>query len=240
MTNELKQELAAGLAQLGLSATEQQVEQLALYCDRMLEKNQVMNLTAITDPAEAMRLHLLDSAALLAAHDLAGKKIIDVGTGAGLPGMVLAILEPSAQLTLLDTLGKRVDWLGEVSRELGLVNVTTIKGRAEEVSHQKGHRDGYDGAVSRAVASLPMLAELCLPYVRAGGDFLAMKGSKAEEEAAAAETIIRTLGGSVPRLTDYRIPGTDISHRIVEIHKTKPTPKGYPRKWTKIKEAKGE
>lgn len=241
MTDQLKQELELGLTGLGLSPAPQAVERLCLYCDRLLEKNQVMNLTAITDPGEVVRLHFLDSAALLACFNLTGKKVIDVGTGAGFPGLVLKILDPTMDLTLLDTLGKRMDWLRELSGELGLTSgITFIKGRAEEVSHQKDHRDQYDAAVSRALASLPVLAELCMPYVKPGGLFLAMKGSKAQEELEAASGILARLGGTAPRLTDYQVPGTEITHRIAAINKEKPTPKGYPRKWTKIKEEKAK
>ncbi len=238
MTEQLKQTLADGLTGLGLSPTQGQIDQLALYCDRLLEKNQVMNLTAITDPADVVTLHFLDSAALLASRDFGGKKIIDVGTGGGFPGLVLKILEPTIQLTLLDTLGKRMDWLEEVSGELGLTGVTFVKGRAEEFSHKKDFRDSYDLAVSRALASMPMLAELCIPYVKVGGQFLAMKSSKSDEELQAAEKIIRTLGGEKTDMAEYKVPNTDVFHRIVTVHKGRPTPKGYPRKWTKIKEAK--
>lgn len=238
MTEELKSKLADGLIGLGLSPTQGQIDQLALYCDRLLEKNQVMNLTAITDPADVVTLHFLDSAALLASRDFGGKKIIDVGTGGGFPGLVLKILEPTIRLTLLDTLGKRMDWLEEVSGELGLTGVTFVKGRAEEFSHKKEFRDSYDLAVSRALASMPMLAELCIPYVKVGGQFLAMKSSKSDEEVQAAEKIIRTLGGENLQVSEYPLPGTDVSHRIVTVNKGRPTPKGYPRKWTKIKEAK--
>lgn len=238
MTEELKRKLAEGLTRLGLSPTQGQIDQLALYCDRLLEKNQVMNLTAITDPADVVTLHFLDSAALLPSKALTGKKVIDVGTGGGFPGLVLKILDPTIQLTLLDTLGKRMDWLEEVSGELGLTGVTFIKGRAEEVSHKKEFRDSYDMAVSRALASMPMLAELCLPYVKVGGLFMAMKSNKTDEEIEAAEKIIHTLGGDKPFVMDYKLPNTDVFHRIVTVYKGRPTPKGYPRKWTKIKEAK--
>ena len=238
MTEELKRKLAEGLTRLGLSPTQGQIDQLALYCDRLLEKNQVMNLTAITDPADVVTLHFLDSAALLPSKALTGKKVIDVGTGGGFPGLVLKILDPTIQLTLLDTLGKRMDWLEEVSGELGLTGVTFIKGRAEEVSHKKEFRDSYDMAVSRALASMPMLAELCLPYVKVGGLFMAMKSNKTDEEIEAAEKIIHTLGGDKPFVMDYKLPDTDVFHRIVTVYKGRPTPKGYPRKWTKIKEAK--
>ena len=238
MTEELKKTLAEGLTRLGLSPTQGQIDQLALYCDRLLEKNQVMNLTAITDPADVVTLHFLDSAALLPSKALTGKKVIDVGTGGGFPGLVLKILDPTIQLTLLDTLGKRMDWLEEVSGALGLTGVTFIKGRAEEVSHKKEFRDSYDMAVSRALASMPMLAELCLPYVKVGGMFMAMKSNKTDEEIEAAEKIIHTLGGDKPFVMDYKLPNTDVFHRIVTVYKGRPTPKGYPRKWTKIKEAK--
>ncbi|MBP3319031.1 MAG: 16S rRNA (guanine(527)-N(7))-methyltransferase RsmG [Ruminiclostridium sp.] len=234
----MKRKLAEGLTRLGLSPTQGQIDQLALYCDRLLEKNQVMNLTAITDPADVVTLHFLDSAALLPSKALTGKKVIDVGTGGGFPGLVLKILDPTIQLTLLDTLGKRMDWLEEVSGELGLTGVTFIKGRAEEVSHKKEFRDSYDMAVSRALASMPMLAELCLPYVKVGGLFMAMKSNKTDEEIEAAEKIIHTLGGDKPFVMDYKLPDTDVFHRIVTVYKGRPTPKGYPRKWTKIKEAK--
>ena len=235
MTDQLKQELMEGLSALGLNPAPQAAERLSIYCDRLLEKNQVMNLTAITDPKEVVLLHFLDSAALLAGTPLAGQQVIDVGTGAGFPGLVLKIVEPSIQLTLLDTLGKRMEWLETLCQELELTGVTFIKGRAEEISLQRAHRDRYDAAVSRALAALPVLAELCLPYVKPGGVFLAMKGSKAEEELSAAQEILTTLGGHSPLLTDYTLPGTDIIHRNVSIKKNRPTPKGYPRKWAKIK-----
>ena len=208
MTEELKQELRVGLTHLGLSPTEQAVEQLSRYCDLLLEKNQVMNLTAITDPAQVVKLHFLDSAALLPTKALTGKKIIDVGTGAGFPGLVLKILDPTIRLTLLDTLGKRMDWLEEVAGELGLEGITFCKGRAEELSHQKEHRDQYDAAVSRALASMPMLAELCMPYVKKGGLLFAMKSNKTDEEIQEAEAIIAKLGGEKPFVMDYLVPGT--------------------------------
>lgn len=237
MTEELKQELRVGLTHLGLSPTEQAVEQLSRYCDLLLEKNQVMNLTAMTDPAQVVKFHFLDSAALLPTKALTGKKVIDVGTGAGFPGLVLKILDPTIRLTLLDTLGKRMDWLEEVAADLGLEGITFCKGRAEELSHQEEHRDQYDAAVSRALASMPMLAELCMPYVKKGGLFFAMKSNKTDEEIQAAEAIIARLGGEKPFVMDYLVPGTEVYHRIVTVYKGESTPKGYPRKWTKMKEA---
>lgn len=238
MTEQAMALLCRGLDQLGLPWTQGAAEQLSLYGDRLLEKNQMMNLTAITDPEEVVKRHFLDSAALLPSKALGGRKVIDVGTGAGFPGLVLKILDPTIQLTLLDSLGKRVDWLGELCQELHLPDVTLLKGRAEELSRQKEHREGYDVAVSRALASMPVLAELCLPYVKPGGLFLAMKSNKTDEEIDAARAIIQTLGGEDPFVMDYLLPETEIYHRVVTVFKSRPTPKAYPRKWSKIKEAK--
>jgi len=198
----------------------------------------VMNLTAITDPAEVVRLHFLDSAALLPAKVLQGKKVIDVGTGAGFPGVVLKILDPTINVTLLDSLGKRVDWLRSLCDRLDLGNITCLKGRAEELGRNPDHREQYDGAVSRALASMPVLAELCLPFVKQGGLFLAMKSNKTDEEIDAARPIIGTLGGESPFVMDYRLPGEESYRRIVTVYKKNPTPAAYPRKWSKIKENK--
>ena len=223
MTEEQRDLLCRGLTRLGVPYTPEAVERLGLYCRRLLEKNQVMNLTAITDPADVMTLHFLDSAALLPTRALGGRKLIDVGTGAGFPGLVLRILDPTIRLTLLDSLGKRVEWLTELCREL---------------SRRKTHREQYDVAVSRALAAMPMLAELCLPYVKPGGLFLAMKSNKTDEEIAGAEKIIQALGGEKPFVMDYLVPGTEVYHRVVTVFKARPTPGSYPRKWTKIKETK--
>ena len=223
MSPELTETLAAGLTALGLSPAPAALDQLGRYCDLLLEKNQVMNLTAVTEPAQVVRRHFLDSAALLPTRALQGKTVVDVGTGAGFPGLVLAILDPSAHITLLDSQGKRLDWLAEVVGELGLDNVTILQGRAEEL--------GLD----KAVAALPVLAELCLPLVKPGGLFLAMKSNKTDEEIEAAAPIIQTLGGEPPFVMDYRLPGSEAYQRIVTVLKARPTPPGYPRRWSKIK-----
>lgn len=238
MTEQDRALLRQGLDRLNVPYTPEAVDRLALYCDRLLEKNQVMNLTAITDPAEVVKLHFLDSAALLPTKALGGRKIIDVGTGAGFPGLVLKLLDPTIRLTLLDSLGKRITWLTQLCQELALPDVVLIKGRAEELSHRKTHRETYDVAVSRALASMPVLSELCLPYVKPGGLFLAMKSNKTDEEIAAAEAIVHTLGGEKPFVMDYLIPGTEIYHRVVTVFKSRPTPGAYPRKWAKMKETK--
>jgi len=177
---------------------------------------------------------MLDCAALLTMAQFEGKTLIDVGTGAGFPGLPLKILCPSLAVTLLDSLGKRVDWLNEVSGQLGLQNITAIHARAEEQALAKGFRDRFDFATARAVADLRLLCELCLPYVKVGGAFLAMKSVESDPELERAAHCIKLLGGRVEDCRDYTVPGTDIVHRVVIIRKVAPTLKGYPRKWAKI------
>lgn len=223
--------LAQGLPTLGID--QECIPQLIEFSRLLLEKNQVMNLTAITEPGEVATLHLLDSLAVAAAGDLAGKKVIDVGTGAGFPGVPLAIALPNASLTLLDSLGKRVTFLEETCRVLGLQNVTCVHARAEEFA--AAHRESYDVAVSRAVAALPVLCELCLPLVKVGGVFLAMKSSHSQEETEQAAKAISLLGGKLEDMTDYSIPTTDVTHRLLVIRKLSPTPKKYPRRFAQIK-----
>lgn len=232
----MKDIISAGLADLGLvgRVPASAAAQLAQYGRLLLEKNQVMNLTAIREEDKVARLHMLDSAALLTLADFEGKTLIDVGTGAGFPGLALGILAPSARITLLDSLGKRVNWLGEVSRQLGLDNISPIHARAEEQALVKGYRDSFDYATARAVADLRLLCELCLPYVRPGGAFLAMKSVDCDAELESAAHCIKLLGGRVEAVRDYTVPGTDIVHRAVVIRKLAPTLKGYPRKWAKI------
>ena len=223
--------LREGLTALSLPT--EGIPALLRYWELLAEKNKVMNLTAITDPAEAARLHFLDSAALLALADLRGKTVVDVGTGAGFPGLPLKILEPSIQLTLLDAQRKRVDFLREVCGELGLEDVDCVHGRAEEFAQQ--HRETFDLAVSRAVAALPVLAELCLPLVKPGGQFLAMKSVDSNEELNASERAAGVLGGRLEKPLDYVISGTNIPRRLVILTKIEETPKKYPRTFAKIK-----
>lgn len=225
--------LTRGLAQLGLPADA--VPQLEAYAALLLEKNKVMNLTAITAPQEVATLHLLDCAALLTMADLRGKRVIDVGTGAGFPGMVLRILEPDFDLTLLDSLGKRVDWLRETRDDMGLSRVTCVHARAEEFTGE--HRQTYDMATSRAVAALPLLSELALPLVKVGGCFLAMKSVDSDAEIDSARGAIGQLGGKIEAIRDYTIPGTDVTHRVVIIRKVKDTPPQFPRSWARMKKA---
>ena len=216
-----------------LSLPTEGIPALLRYWELLAEKNKVMNLTAITDPAEAARLHFLDSAALLALADLRGKTVVDVGTGAGFPGLPLKILEPSIQLTLLDAQRKRVDFLREVCEDLGLEDVECVHSRAEDFAGT--HREGFDLAVSRAVAALPVLAELCLPLVKPGGQFLAMKSVDSNEELNAAGRAVNLLGGRLEKPADYSISGTNVPRRLVIMTKITETQKKYPRTFAKIK-----
>ena len=232
----MEQIISAGLEALGLTGRvpADAPARLARYGQLLLEKNQVMNLTAIREPDAVARLHMLDCAALLKFCDFEGKSLIDVGTGAGFPGMVLKTLVPSLDLTLLDSLNKRLDWLDETARFLELNGVRTLHARAEEQARLPETRERFDFAAARAVADLRVLAELCLPYVKVGGLFLAMKGVDCAAELEDAAGIVEKLGGAVESVWDYPIPGTDVAHRVVAIRKTAPTPEAYPRKWARI------
>lgn len=227
----MKHTLMAELPTLGLSLREDQIDRLCRFGQLLLKQNQVMNLTAITEPTAVARLHFLDSLALLREEALAGKTLIDIGCGAGFPGVPLAIAEPTLHVTLLDSLQKRVNWLKTILPELG-VDATCVAARAEEYVAE--HREAYDVATSRAVARLNILSELCLPYVKVGGKFLALKGAMAQAEADEAKTAIEALGGRLSEIREY--PVGEATHRIVVVEKVRPTPKAYPRKFAKIKQ----
>ena len=227
----MEQLLQDGLTALGLPADG--IPALIRYADLLVEKNKVMNLTAITEPADIARLHFLDSAALLTIADFKEKTVADVGTGAGFPGVPLRIIEPSMHLTLLDALNKRVEFLKEVCGDLGLADVECVHARAEEFAADR--RESFDLVTSRAVAALPLLCELFLPLVNVGGSFISMKSVDAGAELDSARRAIEVLGGTVDRVVDYDIPGTEIRHRAIVIKKARETPKKYPRAFAKIK-----
>ena len=228
--------IASGLESMGLLGGVPQDAPALLdrYGRELLAKNQVMNLTAITDPQDVATLHMLDCAPLLECGRFAGKTLIDVGTGAGFPGLVLKILVPSLKVTLLDSLQKRLAWLEEISADLHLAGLTFLHGRAEEQGQNPALREQFDFAAARAVADLRMLSELCLPFVKVGGRFLAMKSVDSDEELAAACPAIQELGGELAGCYDYIIPHTQVAHRVIVVEKMRPTPPAYPRRWSKL------
>ena len=227
--------LQSGFEALSLVPDSQALGRYRIYYEYLEEMNRVMNLTAISGEEDVARLHFLDCAALLGLADFTGKRVIDVGTGAGFPGLALKIACPAMELTLLDSLDKRINFLKNTCQKLGFDDVTCIHSRAEEIP--AGFRQGFDFALSRAVARLNLLCELCLPYVKKGGAFIAMKGSDLEEELAEAQRCIRTLGGQVEKKIDYTIPGTDVTHSALIIRKVADTPAKYPRRWAQIKKS---
>ncbi|MBQ4258965.1 MAG: 16S rRNA (guanine(527)-N(7))-methyltransferase RsmG [Lachnospiraceae bacterium] len=216
---------------IGVTLTDSQVEQFIRYYELLLEWNSVMNLTAITSYDEVMKKHFVDSASLIKSMDLSKPlSVIDVGTGAGFPGLALKIAFPELKVTLLDSLNKRISFLDAVIEELGLTGVETIHGRAEDFSKPGKLREKYDLCVSRAVANLSTLSEYCLPYVKVGGRFVAYKSEKLTQEMTEAGSAIQILGGKEEKQVEFQLPGTDIYRNLVVIRKEKPTPGKYPRK----------
>ena len=224
--------LNEGLPNIGLELSEETKNTLCAFGEGVVRQNEVMNLTAITEPDRVARLHLLDSLTLLTLADLRGKKVIDVGCGAGFPGVPIKIACPEMELTLLDSLGKRMSWLAGFLPELG-VEAECITARAEEAVAQR--RERYDYATSRAVARLNILLELTAPYVKVGGAVLAMKGTAAEAELAEAKNAISRLGLKLEKVQTF--PVEDTAHTVIVLRKVKPTPPQYPRRYAKIKQA---
>ena len=225
--------LTDGFEKLNIIPDADAVSRYRVYYEYLEEINKVMNLTAISGEEDVARLHFLDCAAVLTEADLKGKRTIDVGTGAGFPGLALKIACPQMHLTLLDSLDKRINFLKETCAKLGFDDVSCIHARAEEAP--KEYRESFDFAFSRAVARLDILCELCLPMVKTGGAFIAMKGPDFDEELNEAKKGIALLGGKVEKCVGYTIPDTDITHSLIIIRKLKPTPPKYPRRWAQIK-----
>ena len=206
------------------------------YYELLTEKSAVMNLTAITGEKETYSLHFADSLALLQYENFKNKKIIDIGSGAGFPGVPIAITEKSCSLTIIDALQKRIEFLTETCADIG-VDAECIHARAEELAFDKNYRAKFDIAVSRAVARMNILCELTMPFVRVGGKFIAMKSIDSDDEIKEAENAVKKLGGKIADICDYPVPGTDIMHRVVMIEKIAETPTGYPRRFAKIKKS---
>lgn len=231
----MQQILKDGYEALGLPFTDAMLNRFRRYYDYLAEKNAVMNLTAIEGETDTARLHFLDCAALCAVYDFSAASVIDIGTGAGFPGLPLKITAPDISLTLLDSHNKRMAFLEETCKLLDFGDVRCICARAEEITADIG--GSFDIAVSRAVARLNILCELCLPFVHIGGVFIAMKGPDCAEELREAARAITVLGGGKVEVRKYTIPGTDIVHSAVIIEKLRSTPRDYPRQFGKIKKS---
>lgn len=224
-----------GLEQLSITLSGEQKQQFLTYYEYLVEKNKVMNLTAITEYEEVITKHFLDSLAVVKTscfkpEKLAGKRLIDIGTGAGFPGIPLKIAFPKLEILLLDSLNKRINFLNEVTEMLGLTKINTVHGRAEDYAKQKGYRESFDFCVSRAVANLSTLSEYCIPFVKQGGCFISYKSGSVDQELIQAEKAVKILGGQREEVVRFSLADTDMDRSFVVIHKAKPTPKKYPRK----------
>lgn len=225
----MKELIVKGTEQLGLPLNDTQVNQLMEYARLLVEWNEKINLTAITDDEGIATKHFLDSLTAINTGCVKGK-VIDVGTGAGFPGLVLKIANPEIKLTLLDSLNKRINVLKDISEKLDINDIEFVHSRAEDGGKNRLYRGKFDTVVSRAVANLTVLAELCIPFLKVGGYFLALKGPLADEELKSAERAIKILGGEVEEVREVEIPFTNLKHKIIIIKKVGQTPMKYPRK----------
>ena len=222
-----------GLEELNITLTDEQIEQFLQYYEMLVEKNKVMNLTGITEYEEVIQKHFLDSLSLIRViPDIASQKltVIDLGTGAGFPGIPLKIAFPELEITLMDSLNKRILFLQEVIDALGLKKVSAVHGRAEEMAANAAHRQQYDLCVSRAVSNLAVLTEYCLPFVKKGGLFVSYKSADSDAEIQEGKKAISILGGKLTSVDKFQLPDSDLRRALVCIKKVKDTPKKYPRK----------
>lgn len=219
------------LNELGITLTEKQKQQFNQYYELLIEWNKVMNLTGITDYDEVNEKHFVDSVSIVKAIDINKiESVIDIGTGAGFPGIPLKIVFPHLKIVLLDSLNKRINFLNTVISKLELTDIITIHGRAEDYAKQKEYREKFDLCVSRAVANLSTLSEYCIPYVKVGGMFIPYKSGEIDEEVQKSEKATRILGGNMERVIKFQLPGSEINRSFVKIKKVKNTSNKYPRK----------
>ena len=226
----MRETLISGLNKLNISYSDEQLDMIDNFYEMLVEKNKVLNLTRITDRENFYVKHVLDSLLVSKICDLKDKYILDVGTGAGFPGIPIKIFFPDTKLLLMDSVNKKLLFIEESIGKLGLNNISVIHGRAEDLGHDNNYREKYDIAVSRAVADMSVLSELCIPFVRISGEFIAYKSSDSDEEIHSASKAIQTLSGSDASISDVEIPDTGIFRKLVMVKKKISTAKKYPRK----------
>ena len=228
---EQEELLRSGAKELGIDLSDQQIKEFSLFYDMLIEKNKVMNLTAITEPRDVVIKHFLDSLSLVkAVQPAAGMKILDLGTGAGFPGIPLEIAFPEAEYVLADSLNKRLNFINEYIEKCQYKNISTVHGRAEDLARRKEYREDFDLCVSRAVANLSTLSEYCLPFVRVGGIFAAYKSENIDGEIKEAESALKTLGGEIENVNRFALGPDKLPRTIILVKKVKTTPHRYPRK----------
>lgn len=232
---DIREVLKNGALSYGINLSQRQIQQFIIYKDLLKSWNEKINLTAITDDMEIIKKHFIDSISIIKSGVLKdGMKLIDVGTGAGFPGIPIKIIMPGINIVLLDSLNKRIIYLNEVIKELKLDNIEAIHGRAEEFSKNAMFREMFDISTARAVANLSVLSEYCIPYVKIKGFFIAMKGPSIDDELQSGKNAISTLGGKFVEIVKTEIPGEDFNHNIVIVEKVRKTDEKYPRKYAQI------